>query len=211
MNCFRLLHSLEELTLDGNEKVLKAEQFSQLIEMRDLLEKVKEDANLFKKALVEEQELAVQAAREEGFREGLDALAQSLEALDKQKAEMLVRAENEIVPLVVQLAEKVVGQELEQNPKSITSIVAQGLKAVTTHKFITIYVNRKHLEQLETDKSILKKKLELVETLAIEARDDIEEGGCEISTEAGIINARLPHVMESLERAFRSLWSQKDA
>ena len=51
-----------------------------------------------------------------------------------------------IFPVALEAAKKIVGREIEASEDTIVDIVSNSLKAVSTHKKITIYVNRKDLE-----------------------------------------------------------------
>ena len=82
-------------------------------------------------------------------------------------------------------------------------IVSETLKSVKQSPDIIIYINKLDKEILEVNKPALKKNLEQVKTFIIQERDDIEQGGCVIETDSGIINAKIDKLWESLEQAFQ--------
>ena len=55
----------------------------------------------------------------------------------------------------------------------------------------------------------MKSLIEHLESLSIMARPDIQQGGCVIETEAGIINAKLENQLMALEAAFRSFFQNR--
>ena len=114
-----------------------------------------------------------------------------------------IRADS-IVPAAMTAAKKIVGREMTADPTVIVDIVRQALKSVAHNKFITIYVNKVDLANLETHKERLKEVLEKLENLTLREKD-IPSGDCIIETEEGIVNLQLDKQWEALEAAFKNL------
>ena len=106
----------------------------------------------------------------------------------------------------IQAAKKIVGREIELDRNTIVDIISNKLKSVAQHKCVTIYVNQSDLTLLDKNRPRLKEVLENVEALSVQAREDVETGGCIIETEGGIINnASLEAQWRALETAFQAL------
>ena len=105
---------------------------------------------------------------------------------------------------------KLIGKELSAKPETIIDIVSSALRSVANHKKISIFVNKHDLEIVEGKRAQLREIFEYLESLSITAREDIEEGGCIIETEAGIINAQLDSQLDALEGAFQTFFQNKD-
>lgn len=204
MNLFSFL-SGEEVHLPPGEKIIKEEDFTTLLSAAELLEKAKNEIEKRKMDLEKEGEEIHQKAQKEGFEEGLAQFNEALVTLENQKKELQEEYEKKLVPIAIQAAKKILGEELKLHPDRIRDIVIQALKPVSQHRRIKIYVNKADLELLEKEKPKIKEILEQVDTLSIQERSDVQPQGCIIETEAGIINAQLETQLRALENAFKKL------
>ncbi|MCY3974285.1 MAG: FliH/SctL family protein [Simkaniaceae bacterium] len=186
---------------EGEAKIIPAEQYGTLLEAEEVLDKAKEEVRLYLERNEEECREAVKKGYEAGFQKGLTEFNRQILLYEGKVREVEHGMKKSILFLTLQVARKVVGRELELNPDTIVDIVRQTLKPVTQSHKISIYVNKKDKEALETHKGELKKGLEQVETFSIEERADVAPGGCIIETEAGIINASLENQWRALESA----------
>lgn len=198
------LISGKELHPSSHKKIVRSEEFSTLIDAKELLEQVQKEALEFKQETVLEAEKVKELAFQEGFQEGLESLSRHLFALDKELKELRLEVQKKILPLALSAAKKLIGEELELHPTRIVDIILNSLKPVTQHRNIIIYVNKRDLEEIEKNKPKIKKVFEHLDSLSIQERDDIEAGGCIIETEAGIINAQLENQWRALESAFQA-------
>ena len=194
----------EELSAT-KEKIIPADEFSTLLEGRELIEKIKEEAEIYRREVVEEGEQLKEEAQKEGFQEGLEKFNQQIAHLEEEIARVEEKIEKKLTSIAVQAAKKVVGRELESDPTTIADIVRTSLRAVAGHKKVTIYCNRQDHEELEKNKAKLSSAFERLESLAIVEREDVEPGGCVIETEAGIINAQWENQWRALEAALQKI------
>ena len=186
-------------------KVISADAFSKLIDAEGILEKLREDAEKYKKEVVTECEKLKEQAQREGFEEGFKKWVEQIAKMEDEISK--VRTENEkiLVPVALKAAKKIVGREMEMSPETVVDIVTNILKTVSQHKKVTIYVNKVDLDYLETSRNRIKQVFENLEALSIIPRDDVKPGGCIIETERGIINAQLENQWRILEKAFESM------
>lgn len=204
MSKFFSLFSGEQVRIAPGKKVIPAKQFSSLKSANEIVKTVKEKAELFKQETAIEAEKIKEKAFEEGFQEGLVSLNQHLLVLDKELKQLREDIQKRILPLALKAARKIMGEELRLHPDRIVDIVLTSLKPVTQHRKIIIYVNKGDLQVLEEHRGKIREIFEHLENLSIQERDDIEQGGCMIETEAGIINAQLETQWRALESAFES-------
>lgn len=198
-----------EVRIAPKTNVIPAEQFSTLMEASEVLHKIHEEADKYRMQIAVEQEQIKEQSRQEGFEEGFKAWAEHITKLEQEIASIRKELEKMILPVALKAAKKIVGREVELSEDTVVDIVANSLKAVSQHKKIVIYVNKKEVELLEKQKNRLKGMFEQLESLSIRERDDIERGGCVIETEGGIINARIENLWLVLERAFEVLLSKQ--
>jgi len=185
------------------EKVIPAKDFSVLLETKLLVEHAQEDIALYKQKVEKECKKLRARAKQQGFNEGLEQFSTYITDLEKKVLFWYSELQKKVLPLALQAAKKVVSQQLSLDPETIVRIVSETLKSVKQSPDITIYVNKLDKDILEENKPTLKKNLEQVKIFTIQERDDIEQGGCVIETDSGIINAKIDKLWESLEHAFQ--------
>lgn len=201
---FSLIYG-DQIVLAPETKIIPAGSLSTLMESEDLIKEIHKDATKYKEEVAKESEKIKEQAFQEGYEEGFKMWAEQLlkleEEIDKVHGEVQAMA----LPVALRAAKKIVGRELELHPEAIIDIVIENIKAVSQHKKITIYVNRKDLDLVEKNRSQLKQMFEVLESFSIRERSDVKPGGCIIETEMGIINAQLEHRWTVLEKVFEKL------
>lgn len=191
-------------------KFVPAADFSSLQDAENVLKMAKDDAEKYKLEVSKECEKLKEAAEQEGFAKGFQFWTEHIAKLEAEIRSVRQSSEKMIVPIALKTAKKIVGKEIELSEDTIVDIVLNYLKAVSTHKKITIYVNKNDLSIVEKNRTRLKEVFESLESLSIRERSDIEPGGCVIETEGGIINAKLKNQWEIMEKAFQSLIKEKE-
>jgi type III secretion protein L len=188
-----------------NTKVIPEEDYSKLLTGNEVLTTVMEEAEKYKKQIAAECEAIKEQAVIEGFQEGYQQWTNQVAKMEEEIAKVQGELQKLVMPIALKAAKKIVSSELTLQPNAIVEIVTNTLKSVAGHKRIVIYVNKTDLVLLEKNKNKLKDIFESLESLSIRERDDIEQGGCIIETEGGIINARLKDRWRNLEAAFEAL------
>lgn len=206
---FSLIHN-QNVHIAPKTKTIKASDFSSLLSAQELVETTKQDAENYKKEVVAEIEALKEQAERNGFEEGFKQWTDKILELENEIKQVRKEVEKAIIPVALKAAKKIVGRELELSENAILDIVSSNLKAVSTHRKITIYVNKKDLEILEANRPRLKDLFESLEVMYIRERADIERGGCVIETEGGIINAKLENQWRVLENAFELMMKSKE-
>lgn len=189
----------------SNQRIIPAESIGQLLDAQEALSKVKDDVERYKLEVTQECEKLKVKAQQAGFEEGYQKWAEYIAKLEEEIIKVRQELEKLLIPVALKAAKKIVGREIELSEDTIVDIVSNALKAVSQHKKITIYVNKKDLDPLEHSRARLKEVFESLEVLSLRERSDISRGGCVIETEGGIINAQLENQWNALERAFATL------
>lgn len=208
MSLFTLIEK-DEIHLAPDKKVIAAEDFAKLIEAHQIIAKMKEQERVYRIAVAKECEILKELAEKAGFEEGLQQWNNQIELMESEIKKVRQDMENAIVPLALAAVKKIIGKELETQPETIVDLVATALKTVLHHRRVTIYVNQSDLEYVEAQKPRLKSLFERLESLSIATRSDIQQKGCIIETEAGIINAQLENQLQALETAFRTFFQTR--
>ena len=207
---FSLIHG-DAVHIAPETKIIPADQFSKLIDGNEIIEKVQEDAKKHRIEVLSEIEKLKEQAQQEGYEAGFQKWSEKIAELETEIQEVHQEISKLVIPVALKAAKKIVGREVELSPDVILDIVMNNLKAVAQHKKITIYINRRDQEILETNRSKLKEIFESLEILSIRERSDIQPGGCVIETEGGIINAQLENQWHILETAFEKMKSKSIA
>lgn len=205
---FSLIHG-DRVHIAPKTRIIPAEEIATLQSAEEVLTAVQKDAVLYKKEVVSEIEKLKEQAQREGFEAGFKQWTEQVARLEAEIAKVRSDVEKTVVPVAIKAAKKIVSKELEISEKAIIDIVSANLKAVAQHKKVTIYVNQKDLEIVESHRPQLKQLFESLEALSIRPRGDIQLGGCVIETEAGIINAQLDNRWRILEAAFSTMLKAK--
>lgn len=206
---FSLLHG-DSIHVAPKTRIIPESEYSQAVAAYQILEEVKKDALKYRLEVAAEIEKLKEQAQKEGFEEGFKKWLEKIVKAEQEVIEIRAETKKMVLPVALKAAQKIVGRELELSENAIVDIVINSLKAVVTHKKITIYVNKKELESLEKNRSRIKEVFENLEILILRERQDVEPGGCIIETEGGIINAQLPNQWKILETAFEKMMKIKE-
>lgn len=206
---FSLIHG-GSIHVSPETRIIPSSEYSKALEAYQVLEEVKKDALQYKQDVAEEIEKLKEQAQKEGFEEGFKKWTEQIAKVEEEIINVRKETEKVALPVALKAAKKIVGRELELSENAIVDIVSNSLKAVVTHKKITIYVNKNDLQALEKNRNKLKDIFENLEILTIRERSDIESGSSVIETEGGIINAQLDNQWRILENAFDKMMKQKE-
>ena len=144
----------------------------------------------------------VAAGRREGYTQGYAEWDLYLRQAAEAKAEMLKRAESEVVELAIKVAEKIVGQELTSNPAAIVSLVSEALESVKREREVNILVNPKHYPEVKKHMAVFAERLGANRLIQVFESADVPPGGCRIESELGKINADLKTQIDAIRDLF---------
>lgn len=201
MKFFSLLYQ-GEVHPAADKKVIPADEFSALVSAAEIVEKAQEDSDRKRRETEEECEELKKKAKEEGFEEGLATFNDHIMGFERELIRLRHELQKLVLPLALKAAKKIVARQLDLHPDTIVDIVMQALAPATQSKKVTIYVNKADRESLEAEKPKIKAAFEQIQSLSLQDRPDISQGGCVIETESGIINATIENQWRTLEAAF---------
>lgn len=163
--------------------------------------------------LVAEANAAAEGIRENARIEGLAAAtaeadevwkARSSE-LDERAAEMLhemeefyVAAEPELASLSVDIARKILKQELTQNPECVMKVVRAAIYRVKD-KEVRVLVNPTDLETVRSERDSLMGIADGLTSVEIVSDRRVGQGGCVLETPSGSIDARIETQLTHIE------------
>lgn len=153
-------------------------------------------------------------AAEEGYRDGLArAVSQAAEASEaiisltqeavEQKWAFINGAEENIVDLALDIAEKLVAERVELNPKIVTNIAKKALLMAVEREHIVIRVNAEDLEAMKAAKEDLMCAMDGIQKIELIADRRIKRGGCVIETSSGNIDAGIESQLNEVKQSLR--------
>lgn len=156
-------------------------------------------------------------ARQEGFEQGVHQAQQEIQNFKNQIQELLVDRNDalssvvdDIAPLAVAVAERIIKTEISCDDELVTYLVRDTLKKVN-RKTKTVLI-KVHAYDVSTIKKYIKANpIEGLDAEFLVMEDpDVEQGSCILETDSGLIDASLGTRLEILRKMFGQLKPQKD-
>jgi type III secretion protein L len=185
-----------------DQKILPPETLGALISLEHLVEDAKKDLETLKADFAVKQDEEIAKKKEEAYLEALTIFNQHIFALDAELKTLKTHLLKQVLPLALNAAKKIVGEQLRLHPDTIVAMIQKQLAACSSCKKVKIIVSKDDKAILDENKASLKEKLDQIESFAIEESADMTQGSCMIITEAGNINASLDLQWKALESAF---------
>lgn len=157
-----------------------------------------------------------QQAYDQGFEEGkaageAQAAVYVQEALTKLNEiavalpSVVKQNEEKLVSLSLDIASKVIQQEIALQPEIVQRTVEMALKRVSDLEAVTVKVNPLDLDLILPKQEHFKMILPDVQAFSIEGNHTIQRGGCLIETNSGSINATIETQLSIVEELFRNV------
>lgn len=198
---------------------------------QDIVHKAKESAALIKseaeleaERIISEAEKkaellyadALQNAKEEGYRHGEELaqqhynnlLADANEFKERSKKayeDALASLEHDIIALVLDIAAKVVGDEILNNEEAILGIVRETIASCNNRENVVLKVSPEDYEIVVANEENLRMNIKGLNELEIRKDGSLAKGSCVIDTEFGSIDGSYDVRLESIRKAFFEL------
>jgi flagellar biosynthesis/type III secretory pathway protein FliH len=150
------------------------------------------------------REAGNQQGREEAKQEILPSLiafghaGQMLIVFEEQ---MVARYTPQIARFALEIAEKVIGQAVAENPKIVASVLERAKREVAEAKQMRIWLHpADHKVLAETRPELIRTGSETGRTIEVVASEDVTRGGCRLETEMGLVDATLPTQIDEIRR-----------
>jgi flagellar assembly protein FliH len=191
---------------------------------KEMYLKIIEEANGEAKATMEAAESDAHklkaASKEEGYKEGYETgysegrkEAQSVideavglrEFLDERKENIFMEAEEQIMQLVLQISEKVIGDEIKQNKEAILSLVNMALQKCAFKKKLILKVSTQDYDFIIENKEQICMMAEGISDIDIVSDLSLAQGGCIVETPSGEINSSIDVQIKEINKIFNYL------
>lgn len=128
---------------------------------------------------------------------------QVIQNLQAQYESYLQNAEAQMLELALEVARKIVREELKIQPDHALAIVRDALRRVQGFAHLRIRVNPLDLELIRQNRAALLHIVDGVDGIEIVEDRRVDPGGCIIETDQGVYDARIRTQLSELERAIR--------
>jgi flagellar assembly protein FliH len=203
---------------------------------QDIIHKAREEAALIlhetklqaEKILSEANEKAElmyaeikQKAKEEGYRHG-EMLAQQHyndlinEAQDfKNKCETLYQdalssLEKELVDLILNIAAKVVGDEIKNNREAVLNLITDTIESCTNHQHVILKVSAEDYEFVFENREKIYSKVSELDELEIRKDPALAPGSCIVDTGFGLVDGSCDTRLENIREAFFGILGENE-
>lgn len=225
-----IINKVESLPLDEpqtdepdrvDEDLLKKQYEKIIEEAHEMYANIIEEANNEAKRIMEEKykeieelkKMELEKAYEQGFKKGYDEarkIANKIideaidirQSLEKRKEIIYKEAEEDIVELVLKIAKKIIGDEIQQNKNSIISQIKLALEKCTYKSKVTVKVSSDDYPNVLANKGVIESLVEGISELEIVEDKFLKKGDCVIDTPSGEVNSSIELQFEQLQKAF---------
>ena len=135
------------------------------------------------------------------IREELDQLRERAEAMEREREEFYRAAEPELAQLSVEIARKVLKQEINQNPEAVIEVVRDTLRRVK-EKDVRIRVNPEDAALVRSRRDSFTDFTGAAGDLEVLGDRRVGRGGCIVETPGGSLDARLDPQLDIIEGEF---------
>ncbi|MGX1900342.1 flagellar assembly protein FliH [Thermolongibacillus altinsuensis] len=183
----------------------EAEAYYQSVQQQILQEQQaweQEKQQWIEKAQREGYERGLQQGKEEGLQQYQQLLNQAKRVIDsanQQFYDMLQSADETILLVALKVAERIIGERLNENKEHFLSLVKQVIKEVREHEEVKIYVHPSYYDLLIRQKDELKALFSQEAHLFIYPDQDLPETGCVVESPFGRIDASVDTQLEQLK------------
>ena len=185
-----------------DREILDASDQAKIIisEAKAAAERIKAEARELLSQVQDEMEKSKQQGFDRGKEEGLQQGLEMLQRVKELRQKLFDDNEREMVKLVFEIAEKVIGREFKENDKAIMNVIRLAISDAVGEKII-VHVNPKDYENVKKNEGELAQKIESGKTLVFREDDTVKVGGCVVETDIGTIDAQLDTQLHAIRKA----------
>lgn len=171
-----------------------------------------DDRNLISRAREEAQNIK-EAAAKEGYQDGLSQARADLEdvknaitAFLSAKQKVFEYIAPDIMEISVEIAQKIIKKELQQDPSIILDNIMEILKGLSKEETkITLRVNPVQVSLLKAEIPDVMNNVGLEAKVLIVPDETIMEGGCMVTTTNGVIDATIETQLSVISEALKEI------
>jgi len=133
------------------------------------------------------------------YKELIETLKNILESAKLEKQKLISGAEEDIVNLSVEIARKIIHQEISTNKEKILEIVREAIKKIEDKEKIIIYANPEDLELIRSHRENFKQIIDTDE-LHIMPDELLKSGECKVESKSEIIDTDIDFQLGEIKK-----------
>ena len=188
---------------ERNDPISAARRQAELIEA----EAINAAAEIRKKAWDEGYAEACAAARTE-HQSLLDEARNAIEQCEREEEEYWRDIEPELVRLAVEIAEKIIRNELSTKPEIVLDVARSSIRQVRQRESLRMRVNPADLEMAKTHRTELLETADGVRHLEVVDDRRVDRGGVVIESDDGVLDSRVKTQLSEVEKALSEAASE---
>ena len=156
------------------------------------------------------EEQAYTAGEKAGFDSGMEKAEEVLRrleglifGLETTRAEVYGKLEQEILDLVIRIAEKVIHAEIRSADSTRTSILEAGLRKLKDSEKVLVRVAPADLKAIEEVLPLLKEQNGMVGKVTLQEDPEVSEGGCVLESDQCEVDGRIEVTLQAIEEALK--------
>lgn len=190
--------------------VVNAEVYDAKQQAQAIIEEAQKKAAAIVHAGQTERERIRDEARQQGRQEGLAQVSEHILRAKMQAREVVEAAQKDILSLAVQVAEKIIGHHITNEPEIVVDICATAVETLRTVRHMVLRVNPADAAVLRNNTKRFMEALGRSVEVSIKEDPEVESGGCVVQTEFGTLDAQLKTQFEMLRNLLLEESSRKD-
>ena len=171
-----------------------------------------DDRNLISRAQ-EEADTIKETAAKEGYKAGLEQAENDIIALRAKIADFISAKKEvfeyiapDILEISVDIARKIIKKEEEQDPQVILDSIVDVMRNISKEESrITIKLNPLQVDLVKSELPSYISSMGIEAKINVVADDSVEEGGCILNTNNGIVDASLDTQLEIIKEALKGM------
>lgn len=136
-----------------------------------------------------------------GLEQTAQHLARVLAEVDQLRSSLIRRSREDMLRLVMAIAEQVIHQEISVQPAIVTRIIEQALQASVRADHYRIHINPADLAAVNEQKPLFLASISGLKNLIIEADQTITRGGCRVESDLGEVDATIESQLATIRQA----------
>lgn len=190
--------------------VLNAEEFDAHKRARLIVVEAEKRAEEIKAEALRFRDEVFAKAREEAKADVQAWAAEELARAKLQAGQIVAGAKDDALELSLKMAAKIIGRDLERDPGLVAEIAATALEAARSAKAMVLKVHPDDGKLLREKRPRLMELIGRAVDLSIRDDPDVEQGGCIIQTEFGVIDGQIRTQFEMLRNVLMPADAKKE-
>ncbi len=145
-----------------------------------------------------------------GFDTGLEKAAKVLSrleglisGLERTRADLYEKLEQEMLDLIFRIAEKVIHAEIRSDDSTKTSILEAGLRRLKESDKVLVRVAPTDLAAIQEVLPVLKEQNGMAGKVTLQEDPEVSEGGCVLESDQCEVDGRIEVTLQAIEEALR--------